>query len=124
MIVSVIIPTYNCAPRLLRALRSVAAQTYRDIEIVVVDDGSTDDTADRVAEWTAQSGANVRYVRQPNAGPAAARNHGMRLASGDAIGALMARGDTILAADWLGYTFLLGVTIAVLGSAAWGRGIG
>ncbi len=85
VIVSVIIPTYNCAPRLLRALRSVAAQTYRDIEIVVVDDGSTDDTADRVAEWTAQSGANVRYVRQPNAGPAAARNHGMRLASGDAI---------------------------------------
>ncbi len=85
MTVSVVIPTYNCAARLLRAVRSVAAQTYRDIEIVVVDDGSTDDTRDRVAEWTAQSGAKVRYVRQENAGPAAARNHGMRLASGDAI---------------------------------------
>jgi glycosyltransferase involved in cell wall biosynthesis len=83
--VSVVIPTYNCSPRLLRALRSVAAQTYRDIEIVVIDDGSTDDTGYRVTEWTAQSGANVRYVRQTNAGPAAARNHGMRLASGDAI---------------------------------------
>ena len=83
--VSIIIPTYNCAPRLLRAARSVAAQTYRDIEILIIDDGSTDDTADRVAEWSAQSGANVRYVRQNNAGPAAARNHGMRLASGDLI---------------------------------------
>lgn len=85
MTVSVVIPTYNCAPRLVRALRSVAAQTFRDVEIVVVDDGSTDDTADRVAAWTAQSGADVRYVRQTNAGPAAARNHGMRLARGDAI---------------------------------------
>ena len=85
MTVSVVIPTYNCAPRLLRALRSVAAQTCREVEIVVVDDGSTDDTNDRVAEWTAQSGAMVRYVRQDNAGPAAARNRGMRLARGDAI---------------------------------------
>ena len=85
MTVSVIIPTYNCAARLLRALRSVAAQTYRDIEIIVIDDGSTDDTADRVAEWSTQNGAKVRYVRQANAGPAAARNHGMRLASGEAI---------------------------------------
>ena len=85
MTVSVVIPTYNCAPRLLRALRSVAAQTYRPVEIVVVDDGSTDDTQDRVAEWTTQSGSNVLYVRQENAGPAAARNHGMRLASGEAI---------------------------------------
>jgi glycosyltransferase involved in cell wall biosynthesis len=85
VIVSVVIPTYNCAPRLLRALQSVAAQTYPHIEIVIVDDGSTDDTADRVSEWTAKSGANVRYIRQSNAGPAAARNHGMRSASGDAI---------------------------------------
>jgi glycosyltransferase involved in cell wall biosynthesis len=83
--VSVVIPTYNCAPRLMRALQSVAAQTYPHIEIVIVDDGSTDDTTDRVAEWTAKSGATVRYVRQANAGPAAARNHGMRLASGDTI---------------------------------------
>ena len=85
MTVSVVIPTYNCAPRLLRALQSVATQTFPHVEIIVVDDGSTDDTAKSVAEWTAKSGANVRYVRQSNAGPAAARNHGMRLASGDAI---------------------------------------
>jgi glycosyltransferase involved in cell wall biosynthesis len=83
--VSVVIPTYNCAARLLRALQSVAAQTYPTIEIIIVDDGSTDDTSDRVAEWTAKSGANVRYVKQSNAGPAAARNHGMRLAGGEAI---------------------------------------
>ena len=83
--VSVVIPTYNCAPRLLRALQSVAKQSYSPMEIIVVDDGSTDETAERVAEWTAKTTAPVRYVRQSNAGPAAARNHGMRLAQGDAI---------------------------------------
>ncbi len=83
--VSVVIPTYNCAPRLLRALQSVAAQTRSPAEIIIVDDGSTDDTAERVAGWKATAAATVRYVRQSNAGPAAARNHGMRLAGGDAI---------------------------------------
>lgn len=85
--VSVIIPTYNCAERLVRALDSVAAQTFphERIEILVVDDGSTDDTGERVAALTARSDIVVRYLRQQNAGPGAARNHAMRLARGDAI---------------------------------------
>jgi len=84
---SVVIPTWNCAARLVRALHSVAAQTCAldDLETVVVDDGSTDDTAERVARFAAQSPLRVRYVRQDNAGPAAARNHGLRLAHGDVI---------------------------------------
>ena len=84
---SVIIPTWNCAARVVRALHSVAAQTcaLEDLETLVVDDGSTDDTAERVAMFAAQSPLHVRYVRQGNAGPAAARNHGLRLAHGDVI---------------------------------------
>jgi len=85
--VSVVIPTYNCGARLLHALQSVAAQSYAldDIEVLVIDDGSTDDTAERVARFAADSRLQLRYARQHNAGPAAARNHGLRLARGDAI---------------------------------------
>jgi glycosyltransferase involved in cell wall biosynthesis len=85
--VSVVIPTFNCADRVVRALQSVAAQTYplEHIQAVVVDDGSTDHTTNRIAEFTANSALSVRYVRQENAGPAAARNHAMRLARGECI---------------------------------------
>lgn len=85
--VSIIIPTYNCAERLVRALGSVDAQTFphERIEVVVVDDGSTDDTRERVAAFAAASDLTVRYQRQQNAGPAAARNHAMRLARGEVI---------------------------------------
>jgi len=85
--VSVVVPTYNCAERLTRALDSVVAQTYPHdkLELVVVDDGSTDDTAEQVQAFKRRAQLEVRHVRQQNAGPAAARNHGLRLARGDAI---------------------------------------
>lgn len=85
--VSVIIPTYNCADRLIQALHSAASQTlaHRRMEVIVVDDGSTDQTGESVAAFACGSDINLRYVRQENAGPAAARNHGMRFARGEAI---------------------------------------
>jgi glycosyltransferase involved in cell wall biosynthesis len=79
--VSVIIPAYNAARFLADSLRSVIQQTRRPEEIIVIDDGSTDDTA-TIARSFATA---VRYVRKPNGGPASARNHGLKLAHGDLV---------------------------------------
>lgn len=76
---SVIIPVYNAAATLARALDSVLAQTYAAHEIIVVDDGSTDASAAVVAGY----GDKIRYLRQHNAGVSAARNRGAQVASGD-----------------------------------------
>ena len=73
--VAVVIPTYNRVRLLERALRSVLDQARVADEIIVVDDGSTDGTAEAVADLP------VRLVRQANAGAAAARNRGVREAS-------------------------------------------
>jgi O-antigen biosynthesis protein len=85
-LVSAVIPTYNRAHMVERAIASVLAQTYRPLEIIVVDDGSTDDTAARVARLSAPE---VRYHRTPsNAGASAARNLGISEARGELIGFL------------------------------------
>lgn len=78
--VSVVIPTYNRAPLLGRSVRSVLAQSFEDFEVIVVDDGSTDETA---AVVEACGDQRVRYVRLPrNVGAGAARNAGVRAARG------------------------------------------
>jgi glycosyltransferase involved in cell wall biosynthesis len=79
--VSVVIPTYNRAHLLPRAIRSVEAQTFCDWEIIVVDDGGADNTRDVVP-------AGVQYIYQANAGPGAARNNGIRHARGTYISLL------------------------------------
>ncbi len=75
---SVIIPTFNRAVFLREAIDSVLAQTEKDFELIVVDDGSTDGTRELVAEY----GDRLRYFFQPNAGASAARNLGIRHATG------------------------------------------
>ncbi|ROQ42890.1 glycosyltransferase involved in cell wall biosynthesis [Marinobacter sp. 3-2] len=77
--VSVIIPAFNAATTIGRALKSVMSQTYRNFEIVVVNDGSTDDLVAALKPFP------VRLLNQANAGAASARNHGSRVATGDLI---------------------------------------
>jgi glycosyltransferase involved in cell wall biosynthesis len=80
--VSVILPTYNRAHVIGEALGSALAQTFDDLEVIVVDDGSSDETRQRVA---AVHDRRVRYLRQPNAGVSAARNRGIAAASGELV---------------------------------------
>jgi len=82
-LVSIIIPTYNRANLLGDALSSVFAQTYRDFEVIVVDDGSTDHTAE-VLRPLAEQG-KLKYIRQNNKGASAARNRGIAEAKGNLI---------------------------------------
>jgi len=79
--VSVVIPVRNQAAYLGASLASVFAQPYRDLEVIVVDDGSTEDLDRALAPWRAR----LRLVRQPPSGVAAATNHGARLASGEIL---------------------------------------
>ena len=83
-LVSVIVPLYNAAPYIEEALESIVASTYRPIEVVVVDDGSTDESL-RVAQRFAAHHAEVRVLHQSNAGVSAARNHAIREAQGEWI---------------------------------------
>lgn len=92
---SIIIPAYNAQKPLAECLAACLAQDHPDFEIILVDDGSTDDTGLIAAQFKA-----VRYHRQPNGGPASARNTGARLATGEIL--VYTDADCIPQADWLG----------------------
>ncbi len=79
LLVSVMIPVYNGEAYLAEAIDSVLSQSYRPIEIIVVDDGSDDGSGDVATRY----GETVRYVRQDRAGNGAARNRAVQVASGD-----------------------------------------
>lgn len=83
-LVSVVIPTFNGGRLLLQTLQTVFAQTFRDYEIVIVDDGSTDDTLDLLAPLANR----LRIFSQPNAGIGAARNRGIDLSCGKYVAML------------------------------------
>ncbi len=80
--VSIIVPVFNTAEYLDECLGSIIAQTLRDIEIICVDDGSTDDSPAKLATWAAKD-SRIRVLRQENHGGGAARNTGMDAATGE-----------------------------------------
>ena len=80
-LISVIVPVYNGEKYLAEAVKSVSDQGYSPLELIIVDDGSTD----RTSEIAHSFSPGVRYMRQSNAGPAAARNAGLKVARGDLI---------------------------------------
>jgi glycosyltransferase involved in cell wall biosynthesis len=84
--VSVVIPAYNSSDFLITAIESVLAQTHLPVEIIVVDDGSTDDTKavfDGVTSALQNLDLSVKYIYQTNQGAASARNAGMRASTGN-----------------------------------------
>ena len=81
-LVSVIIPVYNCEKYIERCIFSLLEQTYKNIEIIVVDDGSTDQSGAICQKY---SDNNLIYVRQNNSGPSVARNKGLSLMSGEYV---------------------------------------
>jgi len=86
---SIIIPTFNRAPLLDEALASAQGQTYRPIEIIVVDDGSVDDTPAVLSRWQdklrGEAGISLRLIRQTNSGPSSALNLGLIESAGEFI---------------------------------------
>ena len=84
--VSVIVPAYNVGPYIDQCLRSLKSQSLQSIQIIVVDDGSTDDTPERIGAYQNGEGPPIEVIRQENAGLSAARNAGMAVATGQYIG--------------------------------------
>lgn len=82
--VSIIVPVYNVEKYLAKCIESILSQTYRDIEVLLIDDGSTDGSADICKEYSRQDD-RIRYIRQENGGLGNARNRGIQEASGKYI---------------------------------------
>ncbi|MBN1426227.1 glycosyltransferase [Candidatus Fermentibacteria bacterium] len=125
MILSIIIPTFNRRPILMRGLKEIAGQCQRgDAEVVVVDDGSVDDTVASVELWARESPVPVRMIRQDHRGPATARNRGLAAAHGRLV---LFMGDDVVAAPGLVEAHLAhhhrfpGEDVAVLGRVTWSR---
>jgi glycosyltransferase involved in cell wall biosynthesis len=100
-VVSVIIPAWNCAAFLPDTLESVAAQTFKQWEVVVVDDGSTDRTLEVARKYTAAT-PGITVLTQVNRGPSAARNAGVRTGAKSSQYLLFLDGDDLLERDALG----------------------
>lgn len=83
--VSVIMPCFNAEKYISESIESVLNQTYENFEIILVDDSSTDNTPNIIKKYVQKHGDKLKYISQPNQGPSAARNNGVRNSTGDLI---------------------------------------
>lgn len=97
MTISLITVCFNCAATIRTALESVLRQTWRDIEYLVIDGGSTDGTVDVIRKYEREFKGRMRWVSEKDRGMYDAINKGIRMATGDVVGILNA--DDVLAAD-------------------------
>lgn len=97
-LVSIIVPCYNQALCISETIASILRSTYQDLEIIVVDDGSTDASAEVVKDWSIKD-SRIQYVYQANQGPSVARNHAIRKAAGKYI--LPVDGDDLISPDYI-----------------------
>lgn len=96
--VSVIVPVYNNEKYIKKCINSIRTQTWKDLEILVIDDGSSDDSGN-ILEKLAETDTRIRLIHQKNAGVAAARNKGLDLSSGTYL--VFVDGDDFLAPDYI-----------------------
>lgn len=96
--VSVIIPCFNNESTILETLESVYGQSYSDIEVIVINDGSTDDSEKVIATFLEEK-TDLVYLKQSNKGPSAARNFGSRIANGQYL--IFLDGDDLLHKDYI-----------------------
>ena len=80
--ISVILPVYNCQEYIEKSITSVLNQTFSDFELIIVNDGSTDNTSEIISQFT---DSRVKIINQSNQGPGAARNNALKIAEGDYI---------------------------------------
>ncbi len=96
-VVSVIVPVYNAEPYLAQCIESLLCQTHRNLQIILINDGSTDNSL-AIAEHYAHTDSRISVYTQPNAGQSAARNRGMQYATGEYLSFIDA--DDYLDADY------------------------
>ena len=101
-LISVIVPAYNVAPYIEKSINSIKSQSYTNIEIIIIDDGSSDNTPD-IADNLAKDDERIKIIHQANKGVSAARNAGLDMAKGEYIGFVDA--DDMIDSDM--YEFLL-----------------
>jgi len=97
--ISIIIPVFNAEKTIIQTLRGLENQTMNDFEVIVVDDGSTDDSSKLVTEFKNESGLSVKLIHQENSGPAKARNLGVEQSKGDII--IFLDSDCIPPENWV-----------------------
>ena len=111
--ISVIVPVYNAGKYFNNCIQSIVDQTYKDLEIIIVDDGSTDGTSDSCDAW-AEKDSRIKVIHKENGGAASARNTGLDNATGDYIGFIDA--DDYIDSDM--YEIMLGEIIEYEADAA------